>query len=1017
MKKAKRHIKIRTEARGIKANFRRIRERGIRVQTEHRSESKYDVHTEKKEVFAEPPDNPDVSAHLTNLSLRHSGSRPAWFDLEPLKLPGRSRQCRRVYWKIVEEQVLPRKKFFVLTAAPGMGKTSFLAELHDLIEHSSQSFLTLAPGKARKTPFYALRSILEQRFYVSGDVSFECIERFVRGAVCSLIDTPDAASVSDSVLALWRPDKKENPIEKAVEKPKSVPVPPPLATRITSMDEILKAHEASQGKKGKLPDQSVDVPQNELPPKKVIDADNAEDSDEATFVIPTNRNEETKEKSSEQIDAMFKELELPLKKLLHAEVKHNSLVIMIDDVEEYDDESLDMLGRLFVSLPEEVPLTFFAATADKSLLPAGISQCPVEFIELSALSDRDLAQLSHHALMKLSETRERLIVPKDICNLIAQKSYGSPKRVMDLTLKHFNPDCIIHWNDAIEQLCREPLPACLGQNLIRRYRECPESERLILQVSSLLNAPFTISTIECLVSSCQHEKTDMPFSCAALLKNLRENGFLERAESVFGPHTICYAYKHECERLLICSSVGEEMRRSVLRAAAQWYSINNSNGDFDEMTGDLWRNYHFMHEACRCYERAAYRARNHSQLSKAWLLFRKLLKSLPDGNISDRIKFSLDGAEIAFMTGQIDEAFRLCRLACHHATMISAYVQAARACIQIADMMTELGTVRHISRYIRRARIFLSHDSDLYSECKLYSVLAKRDIYVSRLKSAQKNLAEIRLRLEKIKTSLHDKLYFDWLEAEIEMQFGNTQNAFKMLNSVIQQSEQNKFNRIRALAFRSLGHLEYLSGNISGALDAWNIGLGIVQETNDSVLHANFLADIADGALQLSARRTARAATEECLCLAQQTHHKSLIAHCLANTAFLQYMNGQPEKALRSVRKAHRTAAALKCVTLWSRTLSLFALLYSTHSCRIYDLDKSRKIFSSLERVYEYHGMMLSKAQHYVLEAGILTSQKEIMMAVNTYRKALSLYVQFGMDKSAEKVQIKIDELISEMKA
>ncbi|MBQ9396716.1 MAG: hypothetical protein IJU23_14520 [Proteobacteria bacterium] len=1090
MKKAKRHIKIRTAKRGIKAILEHIHAKKSSVQAEPKPVPKHETHPGKKEGHVEPPDNPDVSAHLTNLSLRHSGSRPEWFDQEPMKLAGRSRQCRKVYWKIVEEQRRPRKQFLVLVADTGMGKTSFLAELHSLIETSSQSFLTLAPGSAKKTPFYALRSILEQRFYVSGDVPFDCVERFVRGAVCTLIDTPDASEVSESVLALWRPEKDEKVDEKPTvpvpppsaprvmpvsefAKPSSVPplsahvsggasggaevvkpsfvpplsahvsggarvsggaevvkpsfvpplsahvsggsetvkptpVPPPLATRVTSMEEILKAHEAQKAGAGaNVPDTS-DLAEEQANPEGIT-----LQADEETFVVPTNRSR-AGNKTAERVAALSKELEQPLEKLLKAEVKHNSLVIMIDDVEDYDDESIEMLGRLFNSIPENSPLTFLVATADKSLIPAGLSKCPVEYMELSALSDRDLAQLTHNVLMKLSETRERLIVPKDICNMIAQKSYGSPKRAMELTLKHFSPDCIIHWNEAIEQLCREPLPSCLRQNLVRRYKECPEAERLILQVSSLLNAPFTSSTIECLVASCPEGKVIGTQSCASLIKNLRNSGFFERTDSIFGPHTVCYTFKHECERLLISSSLGEQMRGNVLRAAAQWYSINNTDGSLDETTGDLWRNYRFMHEACRYYERAAYRAMNQSQLLKSWLLFRKLLKSLPEGNISDRIRLSLDGSKVAFMTGQIDEAFRLCHQACHHATMISAYVQAARASLHIARMMIELGTVRHISRYIRRARFFLSHDSDISTEYMLYAVLVRCDIYRSRYGAARKNLAHARSCMEKIKAGEQEKLYVDWLEAEIDMYSGKCKKSLHLLNAIIKRSEQIEDSHLRAMAFRSLGHLEDLGGNLSGALDAWNIGLGIVQEMNDSVLHANILADIADGALQLSALRTARAATEECLCLAQQTHHKSLIAHCLANNAYLQYMSGQPDKALRSVRKAHRAATALKCVSLWSRTLSLLAILYSTQSCRIHALEKSRKIFSSLERVYEYHGMLLSKARHFVLEAGIFVNQKERMMAVNTYRKALSLYNQIGLDKSAEKIQLLIDGLLNE---
>ncbi|MBR4984150.1 MAG: hypothetical protein IKY83_00215 [Proteobacteria bacterium] len=1049
------------------------------------------------------PDNPEVSSRLTNLSLRHAGSRPEWFDFEPLALPGRTRQCRKLYWQIAADQNAGRKRMLALGAPSGMGKTAFLSELYAMLEHAPHNVLTLAPNKPVAEPFYALKRILEQRFYISEEASFECVRQYVTGAVSAIISPKRAAEVSEALLALWRPEPKASDAEparagngddtaanEADSAPKSQtsgasdtadtsgdteadatsnaaetpptkadkavttdhadtpdacatrrddepPSPPceaklPEAPRdgslpkaritasmpcmyqaalIHSLHDIRNVQAVPANAEPSEPEHSVENTKIALPPymesdRAANDAKGAEGAPGSTLDLALS---DLRPQLSRE-DEILLEIELPFAELLEADLRRNALVIMFDDVERFDRWSIEALARAYERIPSG-RLTILMTTDSADTVPDCLKSSSLDYMELHALSDLDLTRLTQHILEKLSAKREKLIVPKDVCTLIAQKSYGSPKRAIDLTLKYFNPDSMIHWNESIDLLHRESIPKPLGIHLIRRFRTFPELDRQILQLASHLNAPFTVSTIECMISTWPEFKRPENFQCAAMLHRLRENGFLEHAEESFGTNTPTYVFKHNCERQMISSSVSQPMRQHIYNMAAQWYSLNNATGIYDEVIGDLWRSLNRQSEACHYYERAAYRALNSAQLPAAWTLFRKLLKCLPEERLALRIQTSLDGSRVAFRLGQVDEAFQLCRHACHNAIQLSAYTQAARANIQIADMLLEMGSIRHIMRYISRAQVLLNREGDSETKCRLYYVLSRRALFMGQYSEARRYLDRARALGTRTKLKSRDKLLLDWTDAEIDAQSGDPKRALQLLKDIIMITESTGDIFMRTAAYHTLGHLHESLDNLAGALEAWNHALGMVQEMNDTIMHANLLADISDGALALEARKTARATTEQCLGLAQQTHQKTLIARCLANTAYLQHANGQHEKAIRTLRKAHRSALALRALPLWIRTLSFLAYTKSDSHCPQHSPAKARQIYRRMVFIFDRHGMQIEKARFMPRFADFLLQTHQDQAALNALRISRAIYQKYGLDKARDKIQARIDEL------
>ena len=896
-------------------------------------------------------ENPEVSMRLTNLSQRHAGKRPTWFDFEPLKLSSHTRQCKRIFWQIVNDHRERRKRIIALTADAGMGKTAFLAELYALLDHARETILTLAPVVVNRSPFEMIRNILEQRLYISGTASLESIRRFVESAVISMIPGEEGRRVSDCMLNLWRKKVVPPPIP----RPK---MPPPIHTQIT-----------------RVPGQPVD----DKPNLQVFDKDTAE-----------------------EIELLSKSLTT----LFRADLERNSLVIMLDDVMHYDRASLNLLGLIYNALPN-LPLTILMTLPVREMMPPCFRNARVDYIDLQSLSDEELVQLTQHLVAELSKNREKVIIPDEICRRIAQLSLGSPKYAIQLTLK--NIDKFPQASELLERLKRAPVRKTACDHLVSRFKACLESERIILRFASLLNAPFTVFTIESLLASWQFGDPSAAIDCREALRQLREKGFIDKAPEPYGSNTTTYVFNLEYERYIIAQSASEAIREHVYRTAPQWYALNNINHRYDEVIGDLWSKSGLQSEACHYYVRAAYRAYHASQLTKAKPLFRKLLANLPEEDIARRIQYLLDNADIAFRLGSIDEAFMLCRRASHYAHQISSYAQSAKAYIQMACMLAEIGSLRHIRRYLSHAQQLLNCESDPQMLYMLHITMARIAILRLNASSAQKHLDLARRFMSGFAHSDHDLRDLSFIEARLEGVFNNPGHALEQLTRIGDQASASGDIRTECQCLCAIGQIHLKIGNITEALESWNKALGLAQEMNDAIMHASLLADIADGAIALEAHRTARSASEQCLHIAQQTHQKALIARCLGHTACLQTNANQPDRALRSLCKSQRIAHSLRNTQLYMQILRLFSVFFGKPDHTGFKPLIAERIYAHLIRSTQ--NCPLCKCEILTQYANYLIHTHQLAPALQNYRNLQTLLHRLGFEKACDKVKQQVDRL------
>ena len=888
-------------------------------------------------------ENPEVSRRLTNLSQRHAGQRPAWIDAEPLSLSSHVRQCRRMLWQILTDHRQSRKRIIALTADPGMGKTSFLAQLYTMLERAPDPVMTLAPIVVHHTPFEMMRILLEQRFYISGTATLESIGPYVESAVSSMLSGDQSKLVFDSVMGLWR--------RRAVVQKDARKSPPPLQTQVVRVPGMPVEEDAVQ---------------------PALDKETAD-----------------------EIESLAKSLTA----LLEADLAHNSLVVMLDDVTRYDRASLHLLAMVYNRLPD-LPLTVLMTMSAREMVPPMFRGAQVDYVALQCLSDDELVMLTQNVFRDLSKSREKVIVPDDICRMIAQRSLGSPHHAIQLALRHF--DSLPRHSEVMARLRRTPVRKTINSHIVDRFRACLDRERQVLRFASLLNAPFTVSTIECIASSYHEPDAVQASECRALLRHLRDKGFICKAQEQYGANTVSYVFSLEVERQIIAESATDALRDHVCGVAAQWYALNNVNRRFDEVIGDLWSRAGAHVEACHYYVRAAYQAYRRSELPKARVLFRKLLANLPDDNLSRRIQYSLDDADIVFRLGCVDEAFLQCRRTSHYAMQLASYAQSARAYIQMASMLLEIGSMRHIRRYLSHAQELLNRESDPQTLCALHVAEARFAMINRDNCCAACHIAQARACMDKFVIPRHDRDMLEFCAAQLEARKDNPVHALEKLVQIADAAAAAGDIHVECRCLRAAGQIRLSLGNITDALEAWNRALGLAQEMNDVILHATLLADIADGAIALDAHRTARSASEQCMNLAQQTRQKALIARCLIHNARLNASAGMPDRALRCLYKAHKTARSLRNWTVAHHVLVQLAAFLGKDggpSCA----EKAGRIYKHL--VKQNSASSLAMCEILPLYIAFLDAVQNTGAARHFQRNLQDILYGLGFEKACDKVQ------------
>jgi len=310
-------------------------------------------------------------------------------------------------------------------------------------------------------------------------------------------------------------------------------------------------------------------------------------------------------------------------------LRHQSGVILLEDIHWADSDSLDFIEYLMKTHPN-LPLLVIGLTRPlffEQHPEWGNEVVPHLRVDLLPLSEQDCHRLVAEILRKLP------MIPEELSQLIVSRAEGSPFYVEELIKVLIEGDVILtgedRWSVNMKRLSGLKVPATLTGLLQARLDRLSANDREVLQQASVVGRVFWTNVVEHMHSAeAQAGEAAVNDSLGSLRKkelifNNEESAFAETPE---------YIFKHAMLHDVAYESVLLRLRRVYHVQAAEgliWLSGERVNefagriGEHYEKAGDLVK-------AAEWYSRAGRRAQDTYAPVSAINYYRKALNFLSE---------------------------------------------------------------------------------------------------------------------------------------------------------------------------------------------------------------------------------------------------------------------------------------------------------------------------------------------------------------------------------------------------
>ena len=702
----------------------------------------------------------------------------------------------------------------------------------------------------------------------------------------------------------------------------------------------------------------------------------------------------------------------PLVHLLENDLARNRILFMIDDVQLIDAASLHLLARLYAAI--SAPLIIVVSVQEPESLPAAAPGVDITRFDLPLLSDDEMERLVHQLFMKLAGERENIIISSELCQLVAQKSFGNPKTAKSISLHLFTADNMLPWSKSVEELKKLTVPEKLYAATKCRLEQLSPEARACLELAAVAGARFSQNL---LVYLMEGESKESPFnwhrscrsaSLKAVIAQLVSAQFLVRHRPATHPGDVEFSFKRACERDYIVSTMDEMRLKNSHRVCAEWLEMHNLEANRDEDIAEHWQKTGEKRRAAFHYASAVKNARRAYFLPRCIFLLKKILLLLAPEDEKQIIESHLLIARMLFASGNFTQAYKHNR----HAYMLTrqndAYTYAARALLQMGIQLTSICSYKRALLYLTEARIIFQKYQNmgfLALTCEAIS-----NFYLKKCQIDEAfHWAEIAHDIRR-KASLDPSPALCSL-SRCEYYLGNLEQACKLQTQSLSIREQNK-DYIGIIESKIiLANIYDRMGEASKALQIWNEALGEAQEVGCKKYEAEILNDIAEAALHIGAYKTAQSALDRCLYISKKTHEHFLLSNCYRNLSELYRVLDRPSKIYKYFRSAVNIATKTKNHEIIARLLLVSAKSYSDQTSESFDGARAERYYLAANRIFEQKKMPILHAGALLEYAEFLLENNQNIVALNSYKKSYAIFESLGIKKAAEAVSSIVDQL------
>lgn len=421
---------------------------------------------------------------------------------------------------------------------------------------------------------------------------------------------------------------------------------------------------------------------------------------------------------------------IALRRFVELDAGHGPLVLVLDDMQWADAETLALLSELTVGLGGSPVVLLTAARPEMLVHAAGWGEGTIdhERIDLRNLEPDDAEQMFQNLLAKVGE------LPYDTIQGAVEITGGNPAFLEQLVRLYLDNGTIDAtgpvWVLDPDRAAETELPISIGEAIEARIAALEPEERELLEKAAVFGNVFWVSAVIAMTRLDQPVEADAPTGLDVewgegedirrrvcdLLAMLADHDYLLQldAEDSSIPGEAEVVFKHNLERELISRSTEAGRLARYYLSAAQWLEAKTTQRSDEqlEFLAGLYERGGDSRRAARCYLQGGDRARARYAPDEARALYEKGLLMIGDADAPARMDALHNLGDVLELVGRTDEAMaafsRMLALAWRYDNL----AKAGAAYSRLARGLRRLGKYDLAMEHLRRAHELFERSRD-----------------------------------------------------------------------------------------------------------------------------------------------------------------------------------------------------------------------------------------------------------------------------------------------------------------
>ncbi|HEY1557154.1 MAG TPA: tetratricopeptide repeat protein [Kofleriaceae bacterium] len=721
---------------------------------------------------------------------------------------------------------------------------------------------------------------------------------------------------------------------------------------------------------------------------------------------------------------------MALKRVLTAIAEHRPVVLVIENLEACENDTINFLHYLAAGLREQRVAIVTTATPELYQRHAAFGDgdvAPVK-LDLGPLDAAEAEALLRELCKQLPNVPAPLVAH-------ARRLGGSPRAIQELVRFLLESDVIaregVMWRIEPSRLASVALPATYEELVAARLRVMDATERRVLEMAAVIGETSWLDAVLGLERASQVAAKGAPDPDGPTLAEIAASGdhsrlsvvaavgkLVEREwlvdvaqSSMTGERELRFANARLWQ--LVYKGIDEGKRRGYHGVVARWLELH-PEGRTPATQEEVARHYALAgdaREAARCYRRSAEAARAQFANEKAIRLYDRALACIGPqafGDAAERIQLWHDLGSIYELIGDFEAALGAFERMLRLSWVAASKTKAAVAFNKMGRVWRRKGDLKLALEYLERGHELFRSAGDGRGVAASLDDIGRTLHMLGRYDEAHGKIAEALARRGKrgdkraIATSL-SRL------GDVQADRGHYEAAYTCHKEALELRKQSGDRWGQIVSQNNLAALAFELGDLAEARAGWLAALPEAEGIGALPLAALILTNLGELALVETKLDEARRRLDNALEIIEDVEDRGLETECCRHLATLERLSGHPQAARELAERALDVA---RRAGLREKEAQAYLAIGEVLSASLYDVSSDSSDAHDAAVAYEqaievlrsiHHEAQLGKALvafgRFKAETGAVADGKDML------RDAIAMFAKLGLSKPHDEIE------------